>query len=217
MTNTPLQHQSLRELIALDLREQILTKAIAPGEKLDIAGIAGRDAVSTGAVREGLLLLESEGLVVINPRRGITVRVVTPTDLLEIYAVRELIDVAAANLLAETGDAELLTRLREGQERIERCWDDSGFASGLVTDLKFHVLLAELSGNSRLLSISTNLVDQTRLNLQPVEAADAFIRRRPPAHLHTAIVDSIALGDEGAIRKAFADHYVFSRTSMTHE
>ncbi len=217
MTYTPLQHQSLRELIAMDLREQILAKAIAPGEKLDIAGIAHRYAVSGGAVREGLRLLESEGLVVTNPRRGITVRVVTPTDLLEICAVREVIDVAAANLLAETGDAELLTRLREGQERIERCWNDSGFASGLATDLEFHVLLAESSGNSRLLSISTNLVDQTRLYLQQVEGADASIRRQPPAHLHTAIIDAIALGDEEAIRKACADHYLFSRARVNPE
>ena len=217
MTDAFLEHRSLRELISRDLRSRILAKDIAPGEKLDVAGIASQYGVSSGSVREAAFVLEAEGLVVINPRRGITVRVVTATELLEIYAVREVIDIAAAALVAGSRDPEVMQTLRAGQERIEQAWDAGGFAAGLAADLEFHVLLAEVSGNSRLQAISANLVDQTRLHLQPVEAADASIRARPPAHLHTSIIDAITTGDESVIRKSFADHYVFSRTRVTHE
>ena len=217
MTDISLGHRSLRELIARDLRGRILAKDIPPGTKLDVAGIASELGVSPGSVREASFLLESEGLVIVNPRRGITVRIVTPTALLEIYAVREVIDVAAARLVAQSGDLELLTRLRLGQERIERCWDEGGFAAGLVADLEFHVLLAELSGNSRLFSISLNLTDQTLLHLQPVEAIDASIRRRPPSTLHASMTEAIDRGDDQAILKACADHYAFSRTRVNHE
>jgi DNA-binding GntR family transcriptional regulator len=217
MTETSLQHQSLRELIARELRAQILSRELSPGEKLDVGAIAGQFGVSMGSVREAAFLLEAEGLVVVNPRRGITVRVVTPTDLLEIYAVREVIDIAAASLIAGTTDPKLFSLLRTGQERIERSWDEGGFGEGLAADLEFHVLLAELSGNSRLMAISSNLRDQTRLHLQPVEAADATIRARPPARLHTDIIDAIERGDRSAIRAAFANHYAFSRTRVTHE
>lgn len=217
MTDALLEHRSLRELIARDLRGRILSRDIGPGEKLDVTGIASQYGVSSGSVREAAFLLEAEGLVVVNPRRGITVRVVTATELLEIYAVREVIDVAAAGLVAGHRDSEALEALRASQERIEQAWDAGGFAAGLAADLEFHVLLAQVSGNSRLHAISANLVDQTRLHLQPVEAADASIRARPPAHLHTSIVDAIASGDESVIRKAFADHYAFSRTRVTHE
>lgn len=217
MTDALLEHRSLRELIARDLRGRILSRDIGPGEKLDVTGIASQYGVSSGSVREAAFLLEAEGLVVVNPRRGITVRVVTATELLEIYAVREVIDVAAAGLVAGHGDSEALEALRASQERIEQAWDAGGFSDGLAADLEFHVLLAQVSGNSRLHAISANLVDQTRLHLQPVEAADASIRARPPAHLHTSIVDAIASGDESVIRRAFADHYAFSRTRVTHE
>lgn len=217
MTDALLEHRSLRELIARDLRGRILSRDIGPGEKLDVTGIASQYGVSSGSVREAAFLLEAEGLVVVNPRRGITVRVVTATELLEIYAVREVIDVAAAGLVAGHRDSEALEALRASQERIEQAWDAGGFSAGLAADLEFHVLLAQVSGNSRLHAISANLVDQTRLHLQPVEAADASIRARPPAHLHTSIVDAIASGDESVIRKAFADHYAFSRTRVTHE
>lgn len=217
MTDTALRHHSLRELIARDLRGKILSREIAPGEKLDVAGIASQYGVSAGSVREAAFLLEAEGLVVVNPRRGIAVRVVTATELLEVYAVREVIDIAAAMLVAGADDPEVLDALHAGQKRMEQAWDAGGFAAGLAADLEFHIMLAELSGNSRLLAISANLVDQTRLHLQPVEAVDASIRARPPAHLHTAIIDAIVRGDEVAIRKAFADHYAFSRTRVTHE
>ena len=149
MTDATLQHQSLRELIAKELRYQILSRELAPGEKLDVGAVAGQYGVSAGSVREAAFLLEAEGLVVMNPRRGITVRVVTPTDLLEIYEVREVIDVAAARLVAAVQDNARIQKLRESQERIERCWDEGGFAAGLAADLEFHVLLAVASGNSR--------------------------------------------------------------------
>ena len=217
MTETTLEHRSLRELIAHDLRGRILRRDIAAGEKLDVTGIARQYGVSSGSVREAAFLLESEGIVVVNPRRGITVRVVTATELLEIYEVRETIDIASAAFVAGASDPEILDSLRAGQENIEQAWNDGGFTAGLAADLEFHVLLAELSGNSRLHSISANLVDQTRLHLQPVEATDASIRARPPAHLHAAIIDAIVHGDEVVIRRVFAEHYAFSRTRVTHE
>lgn len=212
-----LHRPSLRELIAGDLRRRILAKEIQPGERLDIAGIAARFDVSPGSVREAALALETDGLVVVNPRRGITVRVVTAGDLLEIYQVREVIDVAAARLVARSGDDAGLTALRAAQERIERSWAEGGFASGLAADLDFHVLLCALSGNSRLESIGQVLVDQTVLHLRPVEAVDSSIRARPPADLHAAILDAIAAGDDDAIQRACADHYAFSRMRVTPE
>lgn len=215
MTEATLQHQSLRELIAGRLRELILSRALAPGQKLDLGGIASRYGVSAGSVREATFLLEAEGLVVVNPRRGITVRVVTNSDLFEIYHVREVIDVSAGLLVAGLRDESLVERLREGQERIEKCWDEGGFADGLAADLEFHVLLATASGNSRLAEMSSNLSDQTRLYLQPVEVADSSIRQRPPSTLHLDIVNAIAGADESKIRTACAAHYAFSRTRIT--
>lgn len=216
MNNSVLEHRSLRELIADDLRHKILTKALQPGSRLDVPSIAGAYGVSPGSVREAAIVLESEGLVVVSPRRGISVRVLTSVDLLEIYAVREVIDVAAAGIVS--GDDEsVLDALRAAQERIEQEWAAGGFAAGLAADLDFHVRLADLSGNSRLATISANLADQTRLHLQPVEELDASIRERPPSDLHRAIVDAIASGEQERIRDAFARHYAFSRTRVTRE
>ena len=210
MSQQILQHRSLREIIADDLRSRILSKDLQPGTKLDVPAIAVAYGVSPGSVREAAIVLESEGLVVVSPRRGISVRILTSKDLLEIYAVRELIDVAAAEQVARAG-SEALRPLRGAQERIDEAWETSGFAAGLAADLDFHVMLSELGGNSRLTAISINLADQTRLHLQPVEEVDDSIRDRPPSSLHVDIVQAIASGDTDRIRQALAVHYAFSR------
>lgn len=203
-------------MISDDLRNRILSRELPPGVRLDIPAIAVAYGVSPGSVREATIVLESEGLVVANPRRGISVRPLTSRDLLEIYAVREVIDMAAAEQVAGLGD-EALSTLRAAQLRIDQAWDAGGFALGLAADLDFHVALAKLSRNSRLEGIALNLADQTRFHLQPVQEVDARIRQRPPADLHLAIVDAIAIGDLHRIRQALQSHYVFSRTRITHE
>lgn len=216
MSNETLQHRSLREIIADDLRQRILAKTLQAGARLDVAAMAEGYGVSAGSVREAALILQAEGLVVASPRRGISVRVLTAGDLLEIYAVREVIDMAAATVVASL-DTSVIDHLRTAQEGIDRAWDEGGFAAGLAADLAFHVLLADLSGNSRLEAISANLADQTRMHLQPVEEVDASIRERPPSDLHLQIVDAIASGDRARIREALARHYAFSRTRVIHD
>lgn len=214
MSQQMLQHRSLREIISADLRDRILSKELQPGTKLDVPAIATAYGVSPGSVREAAIVLESEGLVIVSPRRGISVRILTSKDLLEIYAVRELIDTAAAEQLVRAGSGPLQA-LREAQERIDQAWEEKGFAAGLAADLDFHVMLSQLGDNSRLTAISINLADQTRLHLQPVEEVDDSIRARPPSRLHVDIVLAIASGDSGRIRRALADHYAFSRRRIS--
>jgi DNA-binding GntR family transcriptional regulator len=216
MTESILQHRSLREMISEDLRGRILSKELQPGVRLDVPAIAGAYGVSPGSVREAAIILESEGLVVVSPRRGISVRAITTSDLIEIYAVREVIDLAAAEQVASLGD-EVIARLQVAQDRIDEAWGQGGFNLGLAADLDFHVCLARLTGNSRLEGIAVNLADQTRFHLQPVEEVDARIRERPPGDLHLAIVDAIVMGDRHRIREAVLAHYAFSRGRIAQE
>jgi DNA-binding GntR family transcriptional regulator len=211
-----LEHRSLREMIVEDLRGRILGKSLAPGAKVDVPGFAAAYGVSPGSVREAIIVLQAEGLVRVNPRRGITVRTLTSDDLLEIYEVREVIDTAAACQLAARVDSTIAS-LVQAQQQIEQAWDSGGFTQGLEADLRFHVLLSRLGGNSRMAAISASLADQTRLHLQPVESVDTSIRDRPPTDLHLQIVEAIRSGDECRIRDSVADHYAFSRTRITHD
>jgi GntR family transcriptional regulator of vanillate catabolism len=52
------------------LREWILKRQIKPGEKISVEAIASGLGVSRAAVVNALKLLETDGLVEIQPRRG---------------------------------------------------------------------------------------------------------------------------------------------------
>jgi DNA-binding transcriptional MocR family regulator len=63
------RRQQLPEEVAGYVRELIITGAVRPGEFLRMERIAEAVGVSNTPVREGLLILRSEGLVELVPRR----------------------------------------------------------------------------------------------------------------------------------------------------
>ncbi|HEY3061969.1 MAG TPA: GntR family transcriptional regulator [Chloroflexota bacterium] len=70
------------------LREAILGGEVAPGEHLREVEIAARYDVSRGPVREALLQLEREGLVILRRNRGAVVARLSRQDLDEVYSLR---------------------------------------------------------------------------------------------------------------------------------
>ncbi len=70
------------------LREAILAGDVAPGEHLREVEIAARYDVSRGPVREALLQLEREGLVLLRRNRGAVVARLSRHDLDEVYSLR---------------------------------------------------------------------------------------------------------------------------------
>ena len=81
-----------------ELREALLDGGIPPGERLRTAALAERFGTSRTPVREALVLLEGDGLVELEPRRGAIARGFAADDIAEIYDVRALLEPRAAVL-----------------------------------------------------------------------------------------------------------------------
>ena len=77
--------QQLPEEVATYVREMIISGQVRPGEFLRMEPIADAVGVSSTPVREGLLLLSSEGFVKLVPRRGFMVASFTPEDVRDIF------------------------------------------------------------------------------------------------------------------------------------
>ena len=103
LQNNPVR--SVREQIADQLRNEILSDQIPPNEPLREAKLAKRFGTSRGPIRDVLLQLTQEGALVYKPNAG--VRVGTPT---------------------VNGDRELLISLRRQIERraLETVWSELG-------------------------------------------------------------------------------------------
>jgi DNA-binding GntR family transcriptional regulator len=94
---------SLAAAIRSRLREAILRGDFAPGEHLREVDIAARHEVSRGPVREALLQLEQEGLVMLRRNRGAVVARLARTDLEEVYSLRMALERLAVARAARLG------------------------------------------------------------------------------------------------------------------
>ena len=74
MNKTPMLHRTIREQIVSHLRTEVLTGQLTGGQRLREQHLAERFGVSRGPVRDALLQLTSEGLLVAHQNRGVHVR-----------------------------------------------------------------------------------------------------------------------------------------------
>lgn len=95
------------------LRQALFDGVIEPGQPLTEEGLSQSFGVSRTPVREALIRLEGEGLVTIIKNKGAFVREVTPTDVVEIFQLRILMEGYAARVCLEYIDRESLQALYE--------------------------------------------------------------------------------------------------------
>src|SRR5262245_19785241 len=91
---------SVADAAHTSIRDAIVTAAFAPGEQLVETRIAESMGVGRGTAREALRRLRDEGLVVGEPNRGVFVRDITATDIVDIYNLRIGIEGVAIRLCA---------------------------------------------------------------------------------------------------------------------
>src|SRR3954453_19858121 len=113
------RRQQLPEEVAGYVRELILSGEVRPGEFLRMEPIAEAVGVSTTPVREGLLLLRSEGFVKLVPRRGFMVAPFSRRDLRDLFWFQAQLAGELAARAATRITSEQLHALDESMQRYE--------------------------------------------------------------------------------------------------
>lgn len=111
--NARLQYVTLGEMVHAIIRQAIVNGVLEPGERLRQDVIAEAIGVSRLPVRSALLQLESEGLVVLYPHRGFTVRELTPAQVREIYEIRGVLESHALRRAIAAMGPERIKRLED--------------------------------------------------------------------------------------------------------
>lgn len=107
----PARRRVLADEVTDDLRRAIVSGEIKPGERLREDELAGQMSVSRGPVREALVRLEREGLVVLERHRGARVATLTLEDHEHIYSVRRALEQLAVEYACRNGTEEDFARL----------------------------------------------------------------------------------------------------------
>jgi len=110
---------SLAFAIFQELAVSIVEGRLRPGHEVNSAELARRFSTSRTPVREALLLLEREGLVVVPPRRRPYVSPVALPHVREIYEVRASLYALVSELVVARASDEDIAGLRSWQELLE--------------------------------------------------------------------------------------------------
>ncbi len=144
-----------RETVHSALREKILRRELAPGERLIERELAAELGVSRTPVRECLVLLELEGLADPHPGLGVVVREITVREVREALAVRSALDGLAAREAARGRDEEDLAVLEASlrvQTRAVRAGDEDGI---MRADSQFHARIYQAARNGVLAGLQS--------------------------------------------------------------
>ncbi|MGE0723117.1 MAG: GntR family transcriptional regulator [Alphaproteobacteria bacterium] len=187
------------------LREGIERGDYAPGQRLVEPDLTRDLGVGRSSLREAFRRLSAEGVIVVVPNRGATVRRLTIRDVREIQQIRRVLEPLAASLAAAAIDAP---GNRARFDAAAAIWlrqpplDDVDVFSR--ENRRLHRTIVELSGNDHLATIIE------RLNM-PFFAAHfrqriTIERRIAAAAQHRRIALAIRDGDRRAAQKAMEEH-----------
>lgn len=100
--------ESIADRVYALLRREIAAGGFRPGQRIHEKALAARMDISRTPIREALLRLEIEGVVVCNSRRSYNVRILTVEDVREIYETLGILEgAAAARVAARLTDADI--------------------------------------------------------------------------------------------------------------
>ncbi len=206
----PVQPRTMVEQAAEAVVAAAARGAFLPGDRLVEAEIARDLGISRVPVREALRLLESQGIVVSTPYKGMRLMQVTNKGVAELMRTRGALEALALREILEGGSAAdlRLAPARRAAAAYEAVAAGGDPAAIVAADEGFHAEICRLSGNAVLLGLWLGLARQ----LSVVWGLGHDARPRPQiADEHRLILDRLAAGDAAGAQAALDTHLDWHR------
>jgi DNA-binding GntR family transcriptional regulator len=194
----------LAERAAGHIREAIIHGRLEPGQRLVESQLAKQWGVSRAPLREAMRLLTAEGLVALSPHRGATVSPVSPQELQDLFAVREMFESLAARIAAVQRPRADLDRMRQLVAEMDASVARHDLARYYALALEFHDVLVQGSGNAVLVRLY-NLVKRQFRRYQAVMARVPHLPERSIRE-HRKILRAIERGNGRQAASAAGRH-----------
>lgn len=153
---------SVADRVFEEVHAAIMSGDLPPGHRLRIRELADELGTSVMPVREAIRRLVEIGLAETRPYRGAVVKDLSPEELLDVYAVRRLLEVEATRLGAGQVGKENQHRCASILTAMEEALANSQAAEYLDRDEEFLSFVYEAAGNPALLSTIRLLWKQCR-------------------------------------------------------
>jgi DNA-binding GntR family transcriptional regulator len=190
------------------IRNAIVEGRLEPGQRLKEEELARELGISRTPIREALLMLQAEDLVVATPNRGAIVRVHDADDLDDLYELRALLEGHATRRAAERISASELEALQAGCDRFEALPAED--LRALVREnLLFHNAILDIAASARLAAMVRKVIELPLVyNSYRWYSPD---QKRISVHYHWQIVKALAAGDADRAELIMKEHVFEAR------
>ncbi|MGI9417043.1 MAG: GntR family transcriptional regulator [Geminicoccaceae bacterium] len=197
------ERRRLADDVYQQILDAILSNDIGMDDQLVQEKLAAELEISRTPVREALLRLEQDGVLVTSPRGGFMLRRISEDEAKEIYDVRAAVEGQAARILAIRNDAAIHDRLRRLIKR-EEALTSYTVQAYFAANRNIHRSIVELAGNRHLLDMFDNIWN--RAVAFHLFAAIEEIDLSKSLGNHLALIDAIATGDWRIAMETTFDH-----------
>lgn len=180
---TPVRYRNMAEQIATALRQGIANGKLRPGARLPEARIAREMGTSRAPLREALIQLEREGLVVRHPNRGTFVADLTEELVREVASLRGVLEGFAASLAVKRLTAEDFARLERILKEMHAVARRGDFPRMVEWDYQFHEYIMRASGHRLLYETWVGMDRKIRVYLSATNLMYADMKAVVDGHL----------------------------------
>jgi len=152
-----LNYRSLKDIVYDYISEQIRTKALKPGEKINENTICDALEISRTPVREALIQLSNEGYIEQIPRRGFVVREVSLERANNIYEIIGVLEALATTDCLKHPENLDLEYMRDLARQMDVAIEQGDYDLYYILQNRFHESFIQSSGNEDLIRILASL------------------------------------------------------------
>lgn len=200
-----------------DLAYEKIQRAIArceliPGTTVSEADLEKRFGLQRAGTRTALERLASQGLVQPIHRRGYRIKPITLRDLNDLYQLREIVERATVRFAAGRVDEVSLRRLDRICSKTYTPLDRTSEEGFLRANSEFHILIATVTGNERLVSTLRNVLHE----MERIFHFGLSERNRTDEmrYEHEALIVALTEGDADAAERAICAELVSSKAMV---
>lgn len=201
----------LADDVARFVRRRIFDGTYRAAEYLRLDQLAAELGISVTPVREALLNLCAEGLLVQQPRRGFIVQELTARDMADVANVQAFIGGELAARAAETISDEQLSSLRAIQDELEEAYGDRDLDRTVRLNHEFHRLINVVADSPKLTQFMSGITRYAPESVFPTLSGWPEQSTRD----HRRVLAAFERRDADGARSAMAEHFTVGVAPLT--
>jgi DNA-binding GntR family transcriptional regulator len=201
----------LSDDVARYVRRRIFNGALPAGGYLRLDQLAAELGISVTPVREALLNLRAEGLLVQHPRRGFMVLAVTARDIVDVANVQAFIGGELAARAAENITEEQLAALKAIQDDLELAYEHTDLERTVRLNHEFHRTINVAADSPKLTQVMSTITRYAPESVFPT------LQGWPKQSIrdHRLVIAAFERRDAEGARAAMAEHFTIGVAPLT--